>query len=552
MTKKSKFIITKRLYIFIFLFFSIVYCWSADNSKQWTFGAMKFQLNRGQKEDSVTEAEKSMLPKGILENLSSSDMRFIDTEESLDRTLYELKKERTSLYLQLVSETRKRDSLLLNNYSDGALQRKIKAQEKTIGEIKSKLEKNFLNQAKAEKEASETQSYRYGSENENKTELQKYSNLFKNLFNPHSKSYTFENIMVYGSDSSSLVEVSEFAMDDGYESPIFEKEIVDKNINALLTGSFSLSDNYIMVEASVYQYPGAKKIGTVTEIGSSKNSEWICSTLARQLIPILTNAIPVSVDFSVEPSGTDYVIYVDDMLQNKGNNHITLDSGVHTIQFGADGYKTASTSYFFEGNQNYEIQVTLEKENSGEIYLNLKKPVPGTFYGNGMISENTERGARITVNGSPILGEFIAEDGNTAFFYVQKKNLLDQQNLMVNSKIFDRNKYINNRRIWMYSAYSLLITSLLPTFYTYGNFCNYSTYYNRGYGEYEEALKWQKASQICIGITIGCGVFFGYELVRYLWAANSVLPDKAKIDKRKINSENQNIQINDLAEEVEK
>ena len=52
--------------------------------------------------------------------------------------------------------------------------------------------------------------------------------------------------------------------------------------------------------------------------------------------------------------------------------------------------------------------------------------------------------------------------------------------------------------------------------------------YNKGQIDYDEAYKYQLAMNITRGVAIGCGVFWGYELIRYLIAANSVLPQKAK------------------------
>ena len=49
---------------------------------------------------------------------------------------------------------------------------------------------------------------------------------------------------------------------------------------------------------------------------------------------------------------------------------------------------------------------------------------------------------------------------------------------------------------------------------------------------YSEAKKWQTASNVTAGISIGCGVWFVYELVRYLIAANQVLPATASTDNR--------------------
>ena len=50
--------------------------------------------------------------------------------------------------------------------------------------------------------------------------------------------------------------------------------------------------------------------------------------------------------------------------------------------------------------------------------------------------------------------------------------------------------------------------------------------------DYDEARRWEIASNVTAGISIACGVWFAYELVRYLIAANEVLPATATVDKR--------------------
>ena len=67
------------------------------------------------------------------------------------------------------------------------------------------------------------------------------------------------------------------------------------------------------------------------------------------------------------------------------------------------------------------------------------------------------------------------------------------------------------------------------TFYCYGTYNSMAAAYNSEYGvSYEDAIKWQKAKNITMGISIGCGVLFAEELVRYLISANSVIPKQAK------------------------
>ena len=94
------------------------------------------------------------------------------------------------------------------------------------------------------------------------------------------------------------------------------------------------------------------------------------------------------------------------------------------------------------------------------------------------------------------------------------------ENLSVNLKLYDKGEYVESRRKKMYISYSLLMVSLIPTFVTYGTAVNKAEQFKNGFGNYNDANKWITASNVFKGISIGCGVIFAYELVRYLIAAN--------------------------------
>ena len=73
--------------------------------------------------------------------------------------------------------------------------------------------------------------------------------------------------------------------------------------------------------------------------------------------------------------------------------------------------------------------------------------------------------------------------------------------------------------------------SLIPAFYANGTFRNKLQMYNNQQLDYDEAKVWQDAYNITRIVAVGCGVFWGFELVRYLIAANSVLPQNARAGK---------------------
>ncbi len=533
MTTKYKVLRHISIISLIFLFCSI-YPLFGETGK-WVIAAQKFQYTRGQSEGAVQSGVSEMLPSAILENLNRSLQRNVMPDEQLERNLYKLRTERQSLYLQLSSEYKKRDALVLEHYSDSKLKSAIKTEEKKIKEIQDKIDAN-LNELKEQTEEATLKmnlisNQTVKNDDEELSEFEKFRQLFKNIFVKDKSLYTPETIAFYRNDSASLFKPSENAVKAGITSGTFEKEVVSAGINSLIVGSITGYGDYISVSAELFLYPGAKSAGIVTEIGSTNDMELISSSIAMQLLPLITNAMPVELIIEIFPAtaAANSEIYIDDVLQSNDTNNLILDSGVHNIQFISKNYRTAGTSYYFEGNKRYSIQVNFEELKIGNIQIGLKKNIPGEIYANGVKAiPVTDTKSQISIDGNAILGEFIAENGETSFYYIPKKNVLDGNFVKINPKPMDRMSYIDTRRKWMYGAYSVFMLSLIPAFYTDGQFKNKYQLYNKGQIDYSEAHAYQTAMNITRGIAIGCGVFWGYELVRYLIAANSVLPQKAK------------------------
>ena len=138
------------------------------------------------------------------------------------------------------------------------------------------------------------------------------------------------------------------------------------------------------------------------------------------------------------------------------------------------GFNTLGTSYFFEGGKTFKIDVNMQKEQLSDITLNLKKPMIGSYLVNGISIPSEEGGASIKVNEKNILGEFLAENGEYSFFYIPEKNILPDVTFQVKTNFLDKSDYIEKHRRRMYNAYSVLIVSLIPYFYTKGNLDYYT------------------------------------------------------------------------------
>ena len=532
MTKKYKKLRAVVL-VFTFLWASFSPLFGEDG--KWVIAAQKFIYARGQTKNAVTSNIEETIPINILEKISRSLERNIMPNERFERENYKLRTERQSLYLQLSSEYKKRDSLVLNNYSDIRMKSELKAEEKKIKQIQEKLEKNIAEQ-KEKYEKAEAQMHLAAGEvddddNVELNEAELVKNLIKNIFEQSEDLITEENIALYKDSVESLFKTTVKVKETDYTEPLFEKEVVSSGINGLITGQITSYGDFISVAVDLYNYPGAKKIGSVMEVGEIKELDLITSEISRQILPMIVNTLPVKFVFSIEPEEAKekLSIYVDDVLQKMENDTVSLDSGSHRIQFVSEGYKSAGVTYFFEGNKKYNIEVKFERPVIGHIQLQLKNELPGNIYANAEPAlKFDDRNSQISINGNTILGEFITEDNETAFFYIPKKQTFDGSAVTLNPKPRDRTEYVNTRRKWMYGAYTVFMISLIPTFYTFGNFQINKDLYSKHQIDFETAKRWQTASNISSTISICCGVFWGIELIRYLVAANSVLPQNVK------------------------
>ena len=549
MTRKFKGIgLPYKIILSIFLIFSAAYSFVA--AADWIVAAQKFELTRGQT-DSVSNALSTIIPSRILDNFGTKNFRTIHKTEQNDREIYDLKKSQNSLFLQLSSEIKKRDSLVLGNYSQKELAAKIAEEDKKIEEIQTKIKENVERRKELEAE----KQIKDGNDSTKNEQNKSLSDFFKKFFNSEEENPVIEKIVYYRNDSSSLFVPGTENAKKGYLSSGFEKEVVAANIKGLITGKITLYGEYMAVAVEVYTYPNAKLIAAVTEIGTIADADFICSSIASQLVPPFTNSLPVTLVFSVNPSNSN--LYIDDVLQTEIPQKLVLESGVHSILVEADGYKNSGTSYFFNGNNIYHIEVNLAQNTPGTAVLAIPNILGGSLYANGnSYHKENDEPSQIKVNGENVLGQFITEDGLNAFVYIDKTSAFAGNLLSVQPKFVDRNVYIENRRRWMYTSYSALIVSLIPLFYTNGVRISYENTIAGGAQLDSKALAeadiWTTANTISIGVSIGIGCWFIYDLVRYFLAADSVLPYEAKSvssinkDKKTVKDNNNELKNEDI------
>lgn len=516
----------------------------AAEAKKWTLAAEEFTFTQRNAETPALKAAASAIPSIMLEQITENMNRLPRAQEQLDRKLYELQKERLSLFLQLSNEVRTRDSIFLNGYSKRKTAYEIKKQNAKIADIQKKIDANLKSAFEEEsffdaQIAADLERQKRLDEGDVVSEERKKENIFILLFKDLAKKRkvqepVLEEVVIYQNDFSKLFAAPEETRAKGYASFEFEKSCVDGGIQGLITGKITVYGSYLSAAVTLYEYPGAREIGHATDVGGVDEIGFIAKRLASSLIPKISDSMPIEIQVSVKPddAAAKTVLTVDDSVYRSIPETLVLGSGVHTLGFEAEGYMSASTSYSFTGNRRFSVEIEMRERKDGAFTLALKKDFSGDLFADGELAasfKSDERFTSIKINDGNILGRFISEDGTGADYFIKDSLVEDGAKLILNANPFDRNAYIEKRRKLMYSSYSALIVSLIPTFYCYGNYFSAASAYNKRYDySYEDAAKWQTASNVTTGISIACGAFFAYELTRYLLAANTVLPAEAK------------------------
>ena len=229
-------------------------------------------------------------------------------------------------------------------------------------------------------------------------------------------------------------------------------------------------------------------------------------------------------------TNTEIALFIPKTEEQPAKEEVVVNAGVHSITVSANGFEKQTVNYAFAGEDFFTVKTTLRPLVMGNLELCLKKMAKGVFYFNALDSSPVDEEnsfAASTVNGRPILGIFENSEGESAFIYISEKLAQDGNILSVNAKPYDREKHIDRQRRRMYTAYSVLICSLVPTFFTVGNFTAVNNSYAAGRANFDEVKKWQKYSYYSIGVSCTAGAWFAFEMVRYLFAANEVLPARA-------------------------
>jgi hypothetical protein len=502
-------------------------CFGIAAETQWTLAAQKFRFRTTGSLAPFEEAESSLLPQLILENISQGLYRTPLPDEILNRKLDTLKTERTSLFLQLSGEIQKRDAIVFEESSAESFKKAVAAQNKKIQDIQVKINENVATAEKLSQEYSSDGAPATGAPDARQIPF----------FGPAGKKDEQKPLAVvlYNDSYTALYEPPAAVSQHEYGGFEFANDIRSKKIDGLITGIIKNYGDYAAVTVTLRLYPGALEAGTVTEIGLLSDTAALAKNIVYSLVPLLSNSLPVTLQFDIQPPEAlpGLRLMLDDRAFNSVPDHVVVPSGIHTVSFESDGYDLQRITYNFSGGGRFFVSVLLQKTTEKDLVL-FFPDVMGAVYPDGVYTGETgteKHGISVRVNGKPVIGEFRDAENKSAFFYIPSNLQRTGAQLSVSVDTYDRAADIEKHRRKMYLAYSILISSLPASFYAYGNFNSKVNAYNDGREDYDEVLKWQTYSRTAVGFSVAAGIWFSYELIRYLFSVDQVLPETVKKNK---------------------
>ncbi|HAO30606.1 MAG TPA: hypothetical protein DCQ43_04560 [Treponema sp.] len=482
-------------------------CQFASYALDWTLAAEAFNYVQVREISASEKKAAEELPLLILEQISENLVRLPSEKELEERSLASLRSERIALFLQLSAAVQERDSIVISGASGFTFQSKLNSAEKKISDIEKKLEQNLA-----------------------KT---------KALSSQKISSVKAESLQL----RESLFVLPQEAIGLSPQSQTYQNAVSKAGINGLITADIRVYGNYASVTASLTVFPGATVVGTVTEVGSLSDIVTLAERLAESLIPYVTNSLPVELHFKITPSecASNMRVAIDGIMYDEGDAEQLVNAGIHNVEVSCEGYVTKRFSYSFSESPVYDIRVNLLPLQEIEVDLSLKKSLLAddqslAFYTSDLLQKTTKDGrVHLMLGGQNSLGQIVRlnEDGSvsdqTAFFLIPQQLQVSGQQLSLETKTENAASLIDTRRIWTYRAYSALLVSLPFTFLCWGNYASARNAYLAGsLNSLETVYAWNVATYVTLGISAACTVFFIIELVRYLRAADSVIPAEVR------------------------
>lgn len=489
-------------------------------AQNWVLSAVPFEYRSTSKTsgDSVRAAAEE-LPKLVLAELQGRGSRILEESEIEQKVLYDLRQERQELFVQLSGKIAEKDELFFAAGSAYGKKKLEKQKDSEIAQIQKQIEENLKKAANplgafaAEntKSSRKNQKIEYLSELRpgDSAQLAIYKDSAEELFTPRCDDETLDD---------------------------FENRAVENKIDGIITGSIIERAGFLQATVNLVLYPGAKIECTLNDIGSMKDLGALAATLAKSLYPYVINSKPVKLRFEIFPAEAAKIarIYVDGATpQNSGE--IDVQNGKHQVYIYAEGFESKSFSYSFTQTDEFVIQVKMPKKEIVRIAL-ASANRDGDFYANAMPVQDKND---LSLDKGHTLGEFAGENGKSQFFMLdnqpgnksgaEQSGKLNFKPITFNDSLLDFPAQIEKSRSDLYNSYAGLLISLPFTFFSKGMSIAMHNSYLYDRADPADVTHWKLYNYAFTTVSAVMGINFLYNVGRYLYMGNSLMPQTLKI-----------------------
>ncbi|MBO4758535.1 MAG: hypothetical protein J5505_00585 [Spirochaetaceae bacterium] len=505
----------------VFLCLLVFLCPAFVHADDWILTAVPFSAKASQAELESAEKAATDLPSLILACLEGRGGHLLEESEIERRVRYDLKEERKELFTDLTNEIRARDVIMFNTDSKRQQKKLSKESDKKIEEIRKKIS---LNLQKASNPLGEDPSVK------------------KNIFaiNPKAVYVSDERpgdkltIRIWQNDSSRLF--ADKREDENFYD--FEKRVLDEHVSGIISGNIVERSGFLSITVELSVFPGGMVTATLNDVGSLEDLPSLAAIMAKELYPYVLNSKPVQLHFEITPedAAKRARIYIDGALP-QNVSEIEVENGKHQIYIYSDGYEAKHFNYAFTETDEFIIQVKMSPKKIANVAFEAQT-LNQSLYASGLPVTDP---SHVSLEKGVTLGEISSENGLNRFYIVKNKtdrtdskdDPLTYGTITFQSTMEDYAASIEQRRTGLYNSYALLLFSLPSLFFTKGMSIatRNSVLYHRD--DSSAADQWEMYYKYTKGATITLGANFLFQLARYLYTANKILPQTVDVTEKK-------------------
>lgn len=437
---------------------------------------------------SVYTQYSTVLPRLLLDGIAGIKSRMVFADERQTRAIKDLSEKRLKLVQDRARLILDRDKILLTDDSRGTkgkkrrdLNRDIKSKQDEIKSIDETIEIKMSEERIVDNEEASIELWKDGGE------------LYKRA----------PDISLAGS-------------------------LLKDGVSAVITGTIKDIGGYMFVEASIDTGYGGTPPVTVSEAVPYEDLETVVSLLVSRLLPGMSNRVPVRLNVAIEPRSAR--LFIDGRLIPDHSVPITVFSGEHTLSSSAQGFISTERTARFEGRDTFNVRINLEEEKLVTVTFDTKRMPADIFFHTRYLGETPEE---ITLPSFPTIGEALSDSAKTYFLF--NPEMIEGQDVprltIVDNKK-ETAKRIERQRNILYWSLGLLYISLPVSMLSYGVAENKYRAWEDGKFEDDGAIvdeinTWSRVADVSKWVSVGLGVNFAFQLVRYILAANQTVPKTA-------------------------